>query len=526
MTEFPDVTGPARARAEFGDRCNTVVVRRNLVIVQATEISQHESWLTGPGDRNWDLIVSYTGPNAKRFRTPHAVRMDFEGRKWPLVQHVVRTLGDRLEQYDHIWIPDDDLQADTASINAMFDICAEYSLALAQPSLTADSYVDHEISRAVPDHVLRYTNYIGGMAPCFGREFLNRCVPDFGATVSELGLAALWPTMLGERDIAVIDHASVRNVRSRAIPQPATDEELELFDRLAELEGTDAYDDAPDVDFRIVEYRRFLDARGLTPVEPRVRGEVAADPDAPAAPRPRLEPFWVASDARERLDPARCAILVPVADSIEPDCARGLFMLEQQGYPVWRVYGASGIDQVRSQMATDALAAGFEELMWIDADMSFPVEAVYQLRSLDLPISCGIYTKKGQRELVVHLEPGTERMTFGEGGGLAKIKYGATGFMHTRRHLYDEIQEHEQLPTCNKHFGRPVVPYFLPMAVPVGDNFWYLGEDFAFCERARRCGYDIIADTKIRLGHIGRRTYGWEDAGSSQERFASFTFNF
>ncbi|WP_235746516.1 hypothetical protein [Nocardia coffeae] len=501
-------------------------MRRNLVIVRATEISQHESWLTGPGDRNWDLIVSYTGADAKRFRSPHVVRMDFEGTKWPVVRQVAQSLGDALEQYDHIWVPDDDLQTDMASINAMFDICAEYSLALAQPTLTSDSYVDHEINRVVPDHVLRYTNYVGTMAPCFSREFLNRCLPDFVARVSEFGLAALWPTMLGDNDIAVIDHASVRNVRSRAILQPATDEELELFARLIELEGTEEYDDLPDVDPRIVEYRRFIDARELSPVEPQVRGEVAADPDAPDAPRPRLDPFWVASNTRERLDPARCVILVPVGDSIEPDCARGLFELEQQGYPVWRLYGASGIDQVRSQMATDALAAGFEELMWIDADMSFPVEAVMQLRTLDLPISCAVYTKKGQRELVVHLEPGTQRLTFGEGGGLAEIKYGATGFLHTRREIYDEIQQHEQLPTCNKHFGRPVVPYFLPMAVPVGEDFWYLGEDFAFCERARRCGYAIMADTRIRLGHIGRRTYGWEDAGSSQERFASFTFNF
>ncbi len=482
--------------------------------------------MTGPGDRNWDLIVSYTGIDPKRFHSPHAVRMDFKGPKWAVVRHVAGRLGDSLEQYDHIWVPDDDLQTDTASINAMFDICSEYSLALAQPSLTSDSYVDDEISRVVPDHVLRYTNYVSDMAPCFSREFLNRCLPDFDSTISELGLAALWPTMLGDRDIAVVDYASVRNVRSRPIPQPATDEELELFDRLQELEGSEEYDLMPDVDFRIVEYRRFLDARNLSPIEPQVRGEVAADPDAPAAPQPQLDPQWVASDVRERLDPTRCVILVPVADSIEPDCARSLFQLEQQGYPVWRVYGASGIDQVRSQMATDALAAGFEELMWIDADMSFPVDAVMQLRTLDLPISCAIYTKKGQRELVVHLEPGTERLTFGEGGGLAKIKYGATGFLHTRRHIYDEIQRHEQLPTCNKHFGRPVVPYFLPMAVPVGENFWYLGEDFAFCERARRCGYDIIADTKIRLGHIGRQTYGWEDAGSSRERFASFTFNF
>ena len=43
---------------------------------------------------------------------------------------------------------------------------------------------------------------------------------------------------------------------------------------------------------------------------------------------------------------------------------------------------------------------------------------------------------------------------------------------------------------------------------------WYLAEDFAFCERARQCGYTILADTTIRLGHIGSCEYSWEEAGS------------
>jgi len=47
---------------------------------------------------------------------------------------------------------------------------------------------------------------------------------------------------------------------------------------------------------------------------------------------------------------------------------------------------------------------------------------------------------------------------------------------------------------------------------PGCDNHWYLGEDFAFSERARRSGFPIIADTRIRLEHIGKHGYSWEDA--------------
>lgn len=495
---------------------NTDRVRRNLVIIWADDISQHEAWMSGPGERNWDLIVGYAGQDPERFRSPQVERVDVSGPKWPALRQLIQSRAETVEQYDYVWCPDCELMTDTASINALFDLCAEYGLVLAQPALTDDSFVNAEITRVVPGNVLRYTNYVEPMAPCFSREFLRRCASDLGVTTTGLGLDSLWSSMLdpdsASEAIAVIDAVTVRNVR-----------------RLPALNATDTRDPAWDSDdgedYRVTELRAFLAQRKLEPVSPRVIRAVAAGSESPARPS-SLETYWVAPDTRRRLDPARCVILVPVADSIEPDCARALFELENQGYPVWRVYGASGIDQVRSQMATDALAAGFDELMWIDADMSFPVEAVLQLRTLDLPISCGIYTKKGERELVVHLKPGTQKLTFGEGGGLAEIKYGATGFLHTRRYIYDRIQEHEGLPTCNKHFGRPVVPYFLPMAVPAGDDFWYLGEDFAFCERAIRCGYKVMADTRIRLGHIGRQTYQWEDAGSSRERYASFTFNF
>jgi hypothetical protein len=38
-------------------------------------------------------------------------------------------------------------------------------------------------------------------------------------------------------------------------------------------------------------------------------------------------------------------------------------------------------------------------------------------------------------------------------------------------------------------------------------------EDWAYCDRARCCGYRIMADTTIRVWHLGTYAYGWEDAG-------------
>ncbi|WP_227980366.1 hypothetical protein [Nocardia spumae] len=224
------------------------------------------------------------------------------------------------------------------------------------------------------------------------------------------------------------------------------------------------------------------------------------------------------------MDPSRCVVLVPTQGSIAPDFARNLTGLERRGYQVRLVTGFAAIDQGRSQMATDALRDGFEGLMWIDSDIDFEVAAVDRLLAHDLPIVCGIYAKKGVRGLACHVLPGTGNILFGEGGGLVEIKYAATGFLFTRRDVYDTVAEHEKLPVCNMRFDRPTVPYFLPMLVPDGEHTWYLGEDYAFCERARRSGFEVMADTTIRLGHVGSYRYGWEDAGADPRRYATYNY--
>ena len=61
------------------------------------------------------------------------------------------------------------------------------------------------------------------------------------------------------------------------------------------------------------------------------------------------------------MDPRRCVILVPFATHIVPACEAGLIELQRRGYEVWRVGGYANIDIGRSEIATKALAAGFEE---------------------------------------------------------------------------------------------------------------------------------------------------------------------
>src|SRR5215210_1234397 len=186
-------------------------------------------------------------------------------------------------------------------------------------------------------------------------------------------------------------------------------------------------------------------------------------------------------------------VLVPIGGGIEPGCEEGLQELERRGYAVWRVRGYSAIDAARNQMATDALAQGFDELVWIDSDVVFRPDDVDRLRSHDLPFVCGIYPKKSRREFAATFLPGTPSVRFGRGGGLTEIRYCGFGFVYTRKEVYRSVQEKLRLPTCNQRFGSLLVPYFAPLVVDDGQGFWYLGEDYAFCERVRQAGFKVMA---------------------------------
>lgn len=252
--------------------------------------------------------------------------------------------------------------------------------------------------------------------------------------------------------------------------------------------------------------------------------QVRRPPAPTVTPAPHARIAVRTADAN---DPRRCVILVPFSTHIMPETEAQLRKLEETGYTVRRQAGVSAIDQGRSQMATDALVDGFEETLWIDSDVGFTVDDVTRLRSHSELIVSGLYAKKGVRGFASHFLPGMPGVTLGKEGQLVEIQYAATGFLLVRREVYSKIQLDWRLPVCNELFkSRPTVPFFQPMNVPHQDAWWSLGEDYSFSHRARECGCRIMADTSIRLWHIGNYHYGWEEAGSDVKRYETFQMRF
>lgn len=213
------------------------------------------------------------------------------------------------------------------------------------------------------------------------------------------------------------------------------------------------------------------------------------------------------------MDPSACVVLVPYCDRIAPACEDGLRSLERAGYAVRRAAGAEPIDLAKSALASDALADGFAELFWIDPDVGFDIGDVARLRRHGRPFVCGLLPEAGAGGFACEFAAGTESVVFGHGGGLYELPAADLGFALVRREVYDHITAAEPPAACDGGSGRPFAPWFLPTAAGA-----YRPADFAFCDRARRAGVPLLADTTVRLTRYAVYGYTWEDTGGPPER--------
>ena len=111
-----------------------------------------------------------------------------KGPRWP-VHHMLFTQQAKvLQNYSHIALVCDDLDANVATWNTMFHFCDWYGLDLAQPAVLG--HVSWDITRPQPGVLLRYTNFVESMAPVFSRRVLDRVVPTFSESIS--GCSEIW----------------------------------------------------------------------------------------------------------------------------------------------------------------------------------------------------------------------------------------------------------------------------------------------------------------------------------------------
>lgn len=187
--------------------------RKNLVIGVVGDESHHQSWLTADAERSYDLCLVYFGSQPGRYASDAEYYVAARGIKYSLLNRLFHTeLAGLWQQYDAVWLPDDDIAADPATINRLFAMAAEHQLQIAQPAIR-NGEVSFRALRAQPGYQLRYLRFVEMQCPLFSRSAMERVAPLFALNKSGWGLDWLWSSMFAENELAVIDAAAVDHMR-------------------------------------------------------------------------------------------------------------------------------------------------------------------------------------------------------------------------------------------------------------------------------------------------------------------------
>lgn len=191
----------------------------------------------------------------------------------------------------------------------------------------------------------------------------------------------------------------------------------------------------------------------------------------------------------------RILIGMPVYESVDPMTAVALFNLDRAGADVeLAAVKGYGVARARNIIAQKALDERFDAVLMVDADVVPPRDALAAMIGGGFDIVLAPYPSiKGGCEL---FRPGARNFTDANRIGsppqaVFGVKGGGLGCALIRTSVFKRMQR----------------PWFRYVEYQNGS---VLSEDLYFCTRASEAGIAIMADGRIRCGHMCRSIYQFE----------------
>lgn len=191
----------------------------NCVIVSAGRGSLHSQLCSN--DANFDLHLLVYDDSYEDFHKDSQFVCQLSGYKMDMVYQYLHKYPEFIEDYEFFLLLDDDILISVENVNTLFKTMKEYNLKIGQPSLV-NSYYTYEHTLHNPMCVLRYTNFVEMMMPCFSRDALLAVLGTFEEHVRWRGIEFHWPRLINsnKQDIAIID--IVQAIHTRPV-QTTTD---------------------------------------------------------------------------------------------------------------------------------------------------------------------------------------------------------------------------------------------------------------------------------------------------------------
>lgn len=188
-------------------------------------------------------------------------------------------------------------------------------------------------------------------------------------------------------------------------------------------------------------------------------------------------------------------IAVPCMDQVATPFAQSIASLNKVGDCLLSFMMSSLVYDSRNKLVGQALKMEADYIMWFDSDMIFEPDTMERLlkdiEENDLDIVTGLYFNR---------RPPFTPVLFSE---LDEENGGATW------DDYNKYPKDSLFEVAGCGFGCVLMKtdVLFDIAGKEGPT-WFspignIGEDCAFCIRARRYGYKIMCDSSVKLGHVG-----------------------
>jgi hypothetical protein len=164
--------------------------------------------------------------------------------------------------------------------------------------------------------------------------------------------------------------------------------------------------------------------------------------------------------------------------------------------PIFVRGGAGRLDNSRNEVVRVFLETSAQRLLWLDTDMVFHPEHYDALAARQHPIVSGLYFVDSLPPRAAAANTATDggirSISDWKDGELVGVDWCGSGFMLADRVVYEKLGK-----DC----------YRQDVVAPSGS---LVGEDYAFCQRAREAGFEVVVDTSVFVGHVKPRILGWE----------------
>jgi hypothetical protein len=155
-------------------------------------------------------------------------------------------------------------------------------------------------------------------------------------------------------------------------------------------------------------------------------------------------------------------------------------------------------------------------LLFIDSDIIFEPEDVFNLLKANKEVIAGIYPKKYITWERLKNDPEAERVDFPIGGQIKmtddnylELDYLPTGFLLINRTAIEKIiTKHPELKYTNDIDGYGYGDHFYNLfKVGVNDKGIYESEDWGFCSLWKEVGGQVLIHPEINVKHLGWHEY-------------------